>query len=309
MNPTYIDFSGFTKVQVITALYNSTTRMGLGRLVNDQTLTEQDILDALHQGCIDYLKGRPLKVNLNKFPLVSSAGYDQDSPTKMAVVLKKMREGQGNVAFVKEEMVPAKKVIAEAEGLRVTIGRVVKKKKGNKITYIGCAKLGYCAYATDEYIKSDLHSKEYKPICLKFYIPSYMEIHGHVGKVETETTIKWKGKPYGTHVALFNPHKSSWIDPLYNVRFDTEHFENPSKEYIEFLVPKIEWEEEAHPALCVAIQPLSSINYNSDEEMRASNWDPDLHCSIFVYKNKECFQDEQAEVVLNAEYENLKKQP
>tara|TARA_B100000242_G_C43002134_1_gene465567 strand:- start:336 stop:1262 length:927 start_codon:yes stop_codon:yes gene_type:complete len=307
MNPAYVDFSGFTEVQVITALYNSTTRMGLGRLVNDQTLTEQDILDELHDGCIDYLKGRPLKVNLKKFPLVSSAGYDRDSPTKMKDVLKKMREGQGNVAFVKEEMVPAKKVIAEADkGLRVTIGGVVKKKKEEKSTYIGCAKLGYCAYATDEYIKSNLHSKEYMPICLKFYIPSYKEMHGHVGKVEVETSIMWKGKPYGTHVALFNPHNYSWIDPLYDVRFDTEHFANPSKEYIEFLVPKIEWGEEG--ALCVAIQPLSSINYNSDGEMKASNWDPDLHCSIFVYKNKECFQDEQAEVVLNAEYEKLKKQ-
>ena len=97
----YVDFSGFTKKQVITALYNSAEHRGLGRLSNDQIpLSEQDILDGLHNDWIDYLKGKPLKLKLKKFPFVLSREYDRDSPIKMKDVLRKMRKG--TIDFVKE---------------------------------------------------------------------------------------------------------------------------------------------------------------------------------------------------------------
>ena len=80
-NDNYVDFSGFTKEKVIKALFNSTQHMGLGRLHNDQKeLTQEDILNELNtyidQGkliqSIDYLKGKPLKINLTKFPFINS---------------------------------------------------------------------------------------------------------------------------------------------------------------------------------------------------------------------------------------------
>jgi len=320
--------------------------MGLGRLHNDQIpISDQDILEHLYNDSIDYLKGKPLKLNLKKFPFVFSRGYDRDSPIKMKDVLQKMIAQHGKIAFVKEKTVPKKKVIAEAEdGMVVlpntnnildklekviheaqnsdfkgqngrnswhcatnkisnSISSKNEKSEKKKSTYIGCAELGYCAYATDEYIncayateyiKSDLKSNEYKPVCLKFYVPKICSLKG-----EMEKKVTWKGLPYGTHVTLFDPNKMSWIDPLYNLKFHN------SKEYIEFLIPKIEWVEEKDKPICFAIQPLSSINFD-DGKMIASNWDPIIPSMHFIYKNKECFEGEKAEDELNAEYAKCK---
>ena len=83
---------GFTKEEVITALYNSAEHVGLGVLSDDgNPLSKQDILDALQDNSIDYLKGKPLKIDLENFPYVLSKGYDTDSPIKMKDVLRKMK--------------------------------------------------------------------------------------------------------------------------------------------------------------------------------------------------------------------------
>jgi hypothetical protein len=130
-NEFYINFSGFTKEQVIKALFNSTQHMGLGRLHNDKKeLTQEDILNELHtyidhgklNQSIDYLKGKPLKINLTKFPFIPSGGYDRDSQVKMKDVLKKMSIN-GKIDFVKEKIIPKDIIIKEAEGqLKVTTG-------------------------------------------------------------------------------------------------------------------------------------------------------------------------------------------
>jgi len=130
-NDNYVDFSGFTKEKVIKALFNSTQHMGLGRLHNDQKeLTQEDILNELNtyidQGkliqSIDYLKGKPLKINLTKFPFINSGGYNRDSPVKMKDVLKKMGM-DGKIDFVEEKIIPKAIIIKEAKGqLQVTTG-------------------------------------------------------------------------------------------------------------------------------------------------------------------------------------------
>jgi hypothetical protein len=79
-----------------------------------------------------------------------------------------------------------------------------------------------------------------------------------------------------------------------------------SKEYIEFLIPKIEWVEEKDKPICFAIQFLSSINYDNDGKMISSRWDPIFPSMHFIYKNKECFEGEKAEDEINAEYAKLK---
>ena len=84
----------------------------------------------------------------------------------------------------------------------------------NKISYVGCGKLGYCAYATEEYVKSELDSKGFEIVCLQFYEPIYSN------HLAMERSVKWKGRPYNTHVLLYNFENGRWIDPLYNEKFD-----------------------------------------------------------------------------------------
>jgi hypothetical protein len=72
---------------------------------------------------IDYLKGKPLKINLIRFPFIFSGGYDYNSPpnVKMKDVLKKMGIN-GKIDFVKEEIIPKDIIIKEAEAqLKVII--------------------------------------------------------------------------------------------------------------------------------------------------------------------------------------------
>jgi hypothetical protein len=124
-NEDYVDFSGFTKEQVVKALFNSTRHIGLGRLHNDKKeLTQEDILNELRTNInydgkieqyIDYLKGKPLKINLTKFPFINSGGYDRDSPVKMKDVLKKLCIN-GKIDFVKEKIIPKDVIIEEAKG-------------------------------------------------------------------------------------------------------------------------------------------------------------------------------------------------
>ena len=163
------------------------------------------------------------------------------------------------------------------------------------MTYIGCGKLGYCAYATDEYIQSGLDSKGYGAICLNFYKPGYNKD----GFGEVETKINWRGKTYNNHVALFNPINMSLIDPLYNKKFNME-------EYFQFIIPKIEWVEEKDKVLCFGVQMLSCTNYDNDGRMVSSRWDPTIPSLHFVYKNKQCFSEDEAERVLNEEYKKLR---
>ncbi len=163
--------------------------------------------------------------------------------------------------------------------------------------YIGCGKLGYCPVATEEYIKSDLDSEGYGSVCLKFFTPSYCS---HLG--DMERTIKWKGQTYNTHVCLYNKSNQSWIDPLYNKKFDDY------KDYFQFLLPKIDWVEEQDKVLGFAIQDLSSTNYNEKSNMVASRWDLHMPSMEFSYKNKKWFSGEEALNVLNAEWEKLSKE-
>lgn len=125
-NNDYVNFSGFTKEQVIKALFNSTQHLGLGFLLNDQEeLILDDILSDLdtwiYQGKIksqeiDYLKGKPLKINLIRFPFIFSGDYDINSRVKMKDVLKEMSINGGKIDFVEEEIIPEDIIIKEAKG-------------------------------------------------------------------------------------------------------------------------------------------------------------------------------------------------
>lgn len=165
-------------------------------------------------------------------------------------------------------------------------------------SHIGCGKLGFCPVATEEYINSsDFNSEGYKPICLKFFTPKHCPQLG-----DMEGTIKWKGQSYGTHVCLYNASSMSWIDPLYNKKFDDY------KHYFQFLLPKIDWVEEEHKVLGFAIQDLSSTNYNEKCNMVASRWDLYMPSMEFSYKNKEWCYGQEALNVLNAEWEKLSRE-
>lgn len=162
--------------------------------------------------------------------------------------------------------------------------------------YVGCGKLGYCPVATEEYIKSDLDSEGYEPICLHFYTPKYCS---HLGQMES--SINWKEKTYNNHVLLFNASNRSWIDPLFNVQFD--NYIN----YFQFLLPKIDWVEE-DKVLAFGIQYLSSTNYGNNNNLVSSRWDQNLPSVDFAYKNKEWFSGQEALDVLNAEWEKLSRE-
>lgn len=64
-----IDVSGLSKGKVLAALYNAATPLGMGSLHADsRTMTEEDaerLIDGSPSPYFDYVKGRPLKVEIN----------------------------------------------------------------------------------------------------------------------------------------------------------------------------------------------------------------------------------------------------
>lgn len=75
-----INFEGFTKVQVIEALWSNTQYCGLGNLrAKEGSVTNDEIQEALktYGDKIDFLKGKPLFVDLHLFPMINSSLYDK----------------------------------------------------------------------------------------------------------------------------------------------------------------------------------------------------------------------------------------
>lgn len=75
-----INFEGFTKVQVIEALWSNTQYSGLGILrAKEGTVKEYEIQEALkiYGDKIEFLKGKPLFVDLQLFPMINSLLYDK----------------------------------------------------------------------------------------------------------------------------------------------------------------------------------------------------------------------------------------
>lgn len=75
-----INFEGYTKEQVIQALWSNTQYSGLGTLrAKEGTVTEKEIQEALkvYGDKIEFLKGKPLFIELHMFPMIDSLLYDK----------------------------------------------------------------------------------------------------------------------------------------------------------------------------------------------------------------------------------------
>lgn len=103
-NDNYIDFTGCSKEEVIEALWNGTKHLGFGNLHNTQTkLSEDEIKCAISINSIDYLKGKPLKINLKHFPFIQNATYDRDSIMSMKDIAYNLKNNR-KLTFTKEPL-------------------------------------------------------------------------------------------------------------------------------------------------------------------------------------------------------------
>ena len=108
-NPEYVDFTGFTKVEVVKALWNSRKYIkgSLGEIHNDgKPLPDYLINNNLLGGYIDYIKGKPLKISFQYFPYIKCSKYDKYKDynweqTTMKDVLIKLKENR-DIPFIKQ---------------------------------------------------------------------------------------------------------------------------------------------------------------------------------------------------------------
>jgi hypothetical protein len=108
-NPEYVDFTGFTKVEVVKALWNSRKYIkgSLGEIHNDgKPLPDYLINNNLLGGYIDYIKGKPLKISFQYFPYIKCSKYDNYKDdnweqTTMKDVLIKLKQNH-SIPFTKQ---------------------------------------------------------------------------------------------------------------------------------------------------------------------------------------------------------------
>lgn len=81
----FIDVSGIEEWELLAALYDNALPLGMGRLIYDhRPLTKEQALDALGQlrfesgWRVDYLGGRPLKIEVRDGMLFGARLYDRD---------------------------------------------------------------------------------------------------------------------------------------------------------------------------------------------------------------------------------------
>ena len=109
-NPEYVDFTGFTKVEVVKALWNSRKYIkgSIGEIHNNdgKPLNVNCIIEYLVGGYIDYIKGKPLKISFQYFPYIKCSKYDKYKDynweqTTMKDVLIKLKENR-DIPFIKQ---------------------------------------------------------------------------------------------------------------------------------------------------------------------------------------------------------------
>jgi hypothetical protein len=109
-NPEYVDFTGFTKVEVVKALWNSRKYIkgSLGEIHNNdgKPLPDYLITNNLLGDKIDYIKGKPLKISFQYFPYIKCSKYDNYKDdnweqTTMKDVLIKLKQNH-YIPFTKQ---------------------------------------------------------------------------------------------------------------------------------------------------------------------------------------------------------------
>ena len=109
-NPEYVDFSGFSEVEVVKALWNSRKYIkgSIGEIHNNdgKPLNVNCIIEYLVGGYIDYIKGKPLKISFQYFPYIKCSKYDNYKDdnweqTTMKDVLIKLKQNH-SIPFTKQ---------------------------------------------------------------------------------------------------------------------------------------------------------------------------------------------------------------
>lgn len=100
MAQTQVDCTGLAKEEVLAHLYNNAKSVGMGYL---QAKTEPMSIHEAHtqlstNSRFDYLHGRPLKINFDQYPYLTSHLYDRDQggTGTMARLIDELRSTQKN---------------------------------------------------------------------------------------------------------------------------------------------------------------------------------------------------------------------
>ena len=72
-----VHFRNCTVAEMIAELWRKGKALGLG-VLQDTHPTQEEILECIKRGKIDYLRGKPFKTDLKTFPFISPHGYDRD---------------------------------------------------------------------------------------------------------------------------------------------------------------------------------------------------------------------------------------
>ena len=72
-----VHFRNCTVAEMIAELWRKGKALGLG-ILQDTHPTQEEILECIKRGEIDYLNGKPFKTDLKTFPSISPNGYDRD---------------------------------------------------------------------------------------------------------------------------------------------------------------------------------------------------------------------------------------
>ena len=72
-----VHFRNCTVAEMIAELWRKGKALGLG-ILQDTHPTQEEILECIKRGEIDYLNGKPFKTDLKTFPFISPHGYDRD---------------------------------------------------------------------------------------------------------------------------------------------------------------------------------------------------------------------------------------
>lgn len=89
MTETEIDITGLDPAEVLLALYHGTTELGMGALQARSNVTVDDARELLRFGSkdpgfsapmrVDYMFGRPIKVNFSESGIIDVRLYDRDA--------------------------------------------------------------------------------------------------------------------------------------------------------------------------------------------------------------------------------------
>lgn len=92
-DPDHVVFENCTPEEALLALWKETRVLGFGWLQQDGSPpTLEECREAANRGWVDYLKGKPIKINFKKFPVLYRGEYEEDAGKgKMQNVANKLR--------------------------------------------------------------------------------------------------------------------------------------------------------------------------------------------------------------------------